>query len=151
MPTLNFLINVLYCNKSHSVFMNSASLLLLLPVLYLRQWSCRALHPSRDVNRYDIKMSTQTAKYKSWSCVPDSASSIWMALDFATSKETTHFCFSTSLFARRWKVWASHEITNVQESWTSMKAPSRLMLPRQLCAISAWLLFLWCEWKYSLL
>ena len=70
---------------------------------------------------------------------PDS--SIFMALALASSSAVTHLCRSTSLEARRWKTWVPpFEMTKLQASNVSIKAPAKFIVPRHVWAISAWLL-----------
>ena len=71
--------------------------------------------------------------------LPDSIARI--ALAFASSRAVTQRCLSTSLAALMWNVCVPpFEMTNVQESSVWMSAPCRLMVPRHVCAISAWFL-----------
>ena len=68
----------------------------------------------------------------------------WIAFTFAVSRAVTHFCLSTSLDARKWKVCVPPPLltTKLKEAGFSvwMRAPCRLMVPLQVWAISAWFL-----------
>ncbi len=70
--------------------------------------------------------------------LPDSAAR--MARTRANSKAVTHLCLSTSLLDLRWKVWAPPLTTKLHESSVWIKAPWRLMEPRQVWPTSAWVL-----------
>lgn len=64
-----------------------------------------------------------------------------MAFALASSRAVTQRCLSTSLAALIWNVCVPPlDMTNVQESTVWMRAPCRLIVPRQVCAISAWFL-----------
>ena len=71
---------------------------------------------------------------------PPSSISV-IALALASSSAVTHLCLSTSELAFRWKVWVPPlEITKLHDSSVWMKALAKLMVPRQVCDISAWFL-----------
>lgn len=64
-----------------------------------------------------------------------------MALALASSRAVTQRCLSTSFAALIWNVCVPPlDMTNVQESTVWIRAPWRLIVPRQVCAISAWFL-----------
>lgn len=64
-----------------------------------------------------------------------------MAFALASSRAVTQRCLSTSLAALIWNVCVPPlDMTNVQESTVWIRAPWRLIVPRQVCAISAWFL-----------
>ena len=67
----------------------------------------------------------------------------WIALALASSRAVTHFCRSTSLVARRWKVCVPPPLLTTKlllacSVWIT--APCKLIVPRHVCAISAWFL-----------
>ncbi|CAN7987043.1 unnamed protein product, partial [Ixodes pacificus] len=63
------------------------------------------------------------------------------ALALASSRAVTHFWRSISLLAFRWNVCVPPlEMTKLHESSVWITALTRLMVPRQVCAISAWFL-----------
>ena len=78
------------------------------------------------------------------------SSRIRIALALASSKAVTQRCLSTSELAFKWKVCVPPlEITKLQESSVCRKALARLIVPRQVCCISAWFLLIKVKNQHS--
>lgn len=71
---------------------------------------------------------------------PDWSFIMRMALALASSRAVTHLCRSTSVLALRWYVRPPLLSTMLQASSVSMCAVAKLIVPRHVWAISAWVL-----------
>uniref|UniRef100_A0A6B0UZB5 Putative secreted protein n=1 Tax=Ixodes ricinus TaxID=34613 RepID=A0A6B0UZB5_IXORI len=106
----------------------------------------RSLHIDRSSSLTCSRRNTVSSSLlSSWLGMSSSSSSsdsiMRTALALASSRAVTHFWRSISLLAFRWNVCVPPlEMTKLHESSVWITALTRLMVPRQVCAISAWFL-----------